>query len=189
AHWARSPIRGPGAVIDAAVSAPVLRLSQDDGAHDLVRQRLPLVVPQREQPADVADDAVDDVGDVAHERQEHAGGLTGGLLDQLRSGDAAADGVTGRAAAVPAVVNRQGEEVQNPQVVEEVRAGAHDGVADGRDARRTDRIQDPARYGEGDEVDDPAERARGPLSESPDGAALPVGPGVGRRSAVALLAV
>src|SRR5580704_3403651 len=77
----------------------------DDSLDDLVGDRLPLGVPEREQVPDVADDAVDDVADVADERHQHADGLAGLLADQAQVQHLLAEGLPGGAGLVPAVID------------------------------------------------------------------------------------
>src|SRR5262249_61859192 len=59
-------------------------LRDDDGADDLVGEGLALGVPQREQPADVARERVEDVADVAGEGHAAAHRLAGSLADKAQ---------------------------------------------------------------------------------------------------------
>jgi len=54
----------------------------DDRLHDLVGQGLPLDVPEREGPADEADDRVKNVADIADEGRGDADRLAGLLADE-----------------------------------------------------------------------------------------------------------
>src|ERR1700733_2947020 len=105
----------PAAGCASLVSSYVL---DDNGRDDLVRERLPLRVPQREQVPDVADDPVDDVAQVAHERHARADRLAGVDRDELDVGDLLAETLAGGAAVVPAVVDGPAEPDQGEQVVE-----------------------------------------------------------------------
>src|SRR5699024_10851039 len=81
----------------------LLRGADDDRADDLVGEGLTLVVPQRPEPADVTDQRVDGVRDVAHERHARTDRLPGLLAHHRDAERLAADRLTGLATADPAV--------------------------------------------------------------------------------------
>src|SRR5215469_11590313 len=87
----------------AALEAVTIR--HDDGPDDLVGERLPLRIPQREQEADIADDGVDDVADVAHEGHQRADRLAGLLADEPQMQHLLAKRLARDAALVPPVVD------------------------------------------------------------------------------------
>src|SRR5262249_61035194 len=85
----RSPDRRRGArarqetrAVRAAPARATGSGRDDDGADDLVGERLALGVPEREQPADVAGEGIEDVADVAGEGHAAADRLTGVLADE-----------------------------------------------------------------------------------------------------------
>ena len=84
-----------------------LRSARDDhdGAHDLVGERLLLVVPQRPEEADVSH-AVEDVDQVAQEGVHRTDRRVGQLADQPDLGHPLAEGLPGAAPDQPAVVDR-----------------------------------------------------------------------------------
>src|SRR5690242_20010134 len=73
---------------------------QTDRRHDLVGQGLALAVPQREQEPDVADDRVDEVRELPHQRHTEAERLPGDLTDHFELEDRFADARAGGALPV-----------------------------------------------------------------------------------------
>src|ERR1700722_2600240 len=69
------------------------RYHHHDRFHDLVGQRLALAVPEREEPADVADEGIDDVGQAADEAEAAADRLTGLGADAFEPDDPHARGL------------------------------------------------------------------------------------------------
>ena len=64
---------------------PLGRNPEHDGAHDLVGQGLALAVPQREEPPDVADEVVHDMGETADDAQRAPDRLARASADALDS--------------------------------------------------------------------------------------------------------
>src|SRR5215472_15548797 len=109
--------RGPLSVGRARSAGSV---GNDDGADDLVGDRLPLGVPQREEEADVADDGVDEVADVAYEGHQRADRLAALIADEPEMQDLLTQGLAGGAGLVPPVVDGpaqcgQGKEQANDE--------------------------------------------------------------------------
>src|SRR6266516_4594711 len=105
----------------AAAGGPPAWSGRDDhGPHDLVGQGLPLGVPEREEVADVADDAVHEVADVPDERVQRADRLAGLLADQLDVQHPLAEGLA-LAALDPAIPDRVAERTYGQQEVQEDR--------------------------------------------------------------------
>ena len=130
----------------------------DDGLQQLVGDGLALDVPQREEPTDVADDAVDDVGDGAHDTHAAADDLARLLAHAAEAGDghprALALGADQEAEVEPrhaeGDVHEEGEQCAE---------GAGDGAEDGDD----------------DEADDADHDDDGPVDDDADGPLTPVG--------------
>src|SRR3954452_4698379 len=70
---------------------------QANRRHDFIGQRLTLLVPQRKQETDVADDRVDKVRNLPHQRHTESQRLAGGLADHLELHDRFADAGSGSA--------------------------------------------------------------------------------------------
>src|SRR5947209_233912 len=95
----RSPPRSVSAPRWPLLSSYAVLLRDDDRLQDLVREGLALLVPQRPQEADVAADCVDDVQEVAADRQAWADDLTILLAQQPSAHRALADRLPGPALA------------------------------------------------------------------------------------------
>src|SRR5882757_6914208 len=83
-----------------------------DGLQELVCDRLPLRVPQREQETDVADDEVDAMGDLPHDRHAEADRLSRRLADDLELHDGLADAGSGVALPQAVIPDRVGKAEQ-----------------------------------------------------------------------------
>src|SRR5882757_1429747 len=83
-----------------------------DGLQELVGDRLPFRVPQREQVTDVADGAVDGVGDLPHDRHAEADRLSRRLTDDLELQDRLADARPGLALPQAVIPDREGKAEQ-----------------------------------------------------------------------------
>src|SRR4051812_15358563 len=105
--WARrrgssgwpSPSRSPWGRPPPERRPPTAAELDDDRVHDLVGERLTLGVPDRPQEAEVAGDRVDDVQEVAADRQAGPDHLPVGLAQQPGLQDLLADRLTGPALA------------------------------------------------------------------------------------------
>src|SRR6516225_4395805 len=91
------------------------------GADDLVRERLALGIPDREQPADVAGERVKDVADIAGEGHAGADRLTGLLAEQAQAERLLPQRLTGPAGLDAPVVDpppdgREGEQEPDDRV-------------------------------------------------------------------------
>src|SRR6266700_4619913 len=117
----------------------------DHGPHNLVRQGLPLGVPEREQVADEADDEVDEVAEVAQEGVQRADGLTGLLADEPHPDDPLAEALA-LTTQDPPVVEPVTESDEQEQVID--RRAARE-LADDQD----DRVRDPVDQQAADPVD------------------------------------
>ena len=93
----------------ARVLRLVLRLDDHERAHDLVRERLLLGVPDRPEVAEVAEEAVHDVRQLADERQAGTDRLLRALTDELDADDGLAEGVAGAALPDAPVVDVERE--------------------------------------------------------------------------------
>src|SRR5215469_8257931 len=125
--------RGPLSVGRARSAGSV---GNDDGADDLVGDRLPLGVPQREEEADVADDGVDEVADVAYQGHEHADRLAGLLADQPQVQRPLAERLAGCAGLIPAVVDAPANGGQPEEDRQDDDPDQNDGQDDEDDLRK-----------------------------------------------------
>src|SRR5262249_44668133 len=104
------PASGPGTTPPQAATTAVCRHGpgttcaasglHDDGVADLVGEGLAFVIPQRPEEAEVAQKAVQEVRELAHERHAEADGLAGLRADQPDAGRALADRLPGGALLV-----------------------------------------------------------------------------------------
>src|ERR1700759_47461 len=123
-------------------------------ADDLVGQRLPFGVPQREQKAYVADDRVDKVTQVPQEGHAAADRPAGLLVDQPDVGGRLAQALAGGTRRVPAVV---ADPAQRGQVEDEPDGRTRAAVAEQGGA---DADQDPGGQGVDQVGTDPGDPAR-----------------------------
>src|SRR5581483_755690 len=113
-----------------------------DGLHHFVGQRLPLRIPQRQEPTDVEDEAVDEMSELAEYASPAADHITRLLADDLDTNDSLARALpTGSGHVREVEARRGGAEVQD-QANEEPK-GSDDSADDRGDDDADD--QDPER--------------------------------------------
>lgn len=142
----------------------------DEGVADLVGEGLVLLVPDRPQEADVAGDAVQDVGELPADGQAETGDLAGVLADEPDAEDLLADGLPGGALLVE-LPELDAEDEQDADDQPDGRAAAAGdspvGVdGDGLDGGEVDPVEDPA----GDQDEQVDEVRADPLPPTGEGA-------------------